>query len=158
MRRRCAANAEIARRIDDAAAEQMSPNAVHPNAGGERIVAAGDGLGHFAAAAAVLECDRLVVGRQNRDETPIDFGAGAAGIAAEEDDRVVRLVVIDQQRRRIFARLFGRAGEYAVQCVVVGRADRIELVIVAAGARDREAHHAARDDVDAVVDDVVLAR
>ena len=55
--------AEIARGIDDELAEQMAPHAVNPNAGGERIVAAGDGLGHFAAAAAVLERDRLVIGR-----------------------------------------------------------------------------------------------
>ena len=66
------------------------------------------------------------------------------------------VVGIDQLGRRIVVRLFLRAGEHAVQRVVVGRGDRIELVIVAAGARDREPHHAAGHDVDAVVDDVVL--
>ena len=48
------------------------------------------------------------------------------------------------------------AREDAVQRVVILRRDRIELVIVAARAGDRQAEEALRHDVDAVVDDVVL--
>ena len=121
------------------------------------------GLLRLATASAIsrrpLPCWKatgLSVGRQNREESPIDFGTGAAGIAAEEDHWVVRLVGVDELRRRIFARFFGCAGEYAVEGVVVGGADWIELVVVAAGAGDGEAHQAARDDVDAVVDDILL--
>src|SRR5579885_2644567 len=47
------------------------------------------------------------------------------------------------------------AGEHAVQCVVVPHRNRVELVVVAAGAADRQAEQAAADHVDAVVDDVV---
>ena len=57
--------------------------------------------------------------------------------------------------QRLFVGLF-RGGEDAVQAVVVARRDRIELVIVAARAGDSEAHEAAGNDIDAVVDDVVL--
>ena len=49
-----------------------------------------------------------------------------------------------------------RAGEDAVERVVVLGGDRVELVVVAAGAGDRQAEQAAADDVDPVVDDVVL--
>ena len=48
-----------------------------------------------------------------------------------------------------------RTAEDAVERVVVVGRDRVELVVVAAGAGDRQAHQAAGDDVDPVVDDVV---
>src|SRR5258707_15772151 len=100
----------------------MSPDAVHPNSGRERIVAARDGLGHFAAATAMLERDWLFVWRQNRDESPINFRAGTAGIASEEDYRVVRLFAIDEVRGGIFARLFLFASKYNIKGVVGGPA------------------------------------
>ena len=43
------------------------------------------------------------------------------------------------------------AGEHAGQGVVVVRRDRVELVVVAAGAGDGQAEQAAADRVDAVV-------
>ena len=49
-----------------------------------------------------------------------------------------------------------RAGEDAVERVIVVGRDRVELVVVAAGAGDRQAEQAAADDVDPVVDDLVL--
>ena len=61
--------------------------------------------------------------------------------------------LIDRPERRD-GRLV-RAGEDAVQRVVVGRRDRVELVVVAAGARDGQPHQPARHHVDPVVDDVV---
>ena len=52
--------------------------------------------------------------------------------------------------------LFDAAVEDAVERVVVGGGDGIVLVIVTAGARDGQPEHAARHDVDAVVDDVMF--
>ena len=49
-----------------------------------------------------------------------------------------------------------RAGEDAVERVIILGRDRVELVVVAAGAGDAQAHQAAGDDVDPVVDDLVL--
>ena len=51
---------------------------------------------------------------------------------------------------------FFGGGEDAVEGVVVTCGDRVEFVIVAAGAGDGEAEDTAGHDVDAVVDDVVL--
>ena len=50
----------------------------------------------------------------------------------------------------------GRAGEDAVKRVVVFGRDRVVLVVVAAGAGDRQPQKTAGDDVDPVVDDVIL--
>ena len=49
-----------------------------------------------------------------------------------------------------------RAGEDAVERVIVFAGDRVELVVVAAGAGRPSAQQAAADHVDAVVDDLVL--
>ena len=49
-----------------------------------------------------------------------------------------------------------RAGEDAVERVVVVGRDRVELVVVTAGAGDGQAQQPATDDVDPVVDDVFL--
>ena len=69
---------------------------------------------------------------------------------------LVGLVLLGQLWRRIQAHgLFARAEEDAVERVVVGGWDRVELVVVAAGAGEREAHHASRHRVEPVVDDVV---
>ena len=54
-----------------------------------------------------------------------------------------------------FGGFFG-GGEDTVEGVVVTRGDRVEFVIVTAGAGDGEAEDTAGHDVDAVVDDVVL--
>src|SRR4051812_7079038 len=134
----------------------MSPHSVHPNASRERVISAGDSLGHFAAAAPVLERDRLSVWGQNLDESSIDSGTWITRSAAQKNHRIVWLGAVDELRRGIFARFFSCAGEYAIERVIVGRSNRIELVIVTPGARDREAHQSARDDVDAIVDDIVL--
>ena len=49
----------------------------------------------------------------------------------------------------------GRAAKDAVKRVIVSGRNRVVLVIVAAGARDRQSHQPARHHVDPVVDDVV---
>ena len=48
-----------------------------------------------------------------------------------------------------------RAGEHAVQRVVIGGRDGVELVVVATGAGDGQAEEAAADDIDLVVDHVM---
>ena len=60
-------------------------------------------------------------------------------------------------RRRDDRRLVGlhRAGEDAIERIVVGCWNRIELVIVAARAGDGQPEERLRRDVDAIVDDVV---
>ena len=58
------------------------------------------------------------------------------------------------QDRRVF--ILRAIVEDRVERVVVGRWNRIELVIVAARAADGQGHRAAADDVDPIVDDVRL--
>ena len=68
------------------------------------------------------------------------------------------LVVAGCCRRRCGAdpqQLFGAAGEHPVEGVVVVGGDGVVLMVVAAGAGDREPHRGAGHRVDAVVDDVV---
>ena len=75
---------------------------------------------------------------------------GAVGVA--------RGVLAHEQRiadDRIRLRL-GHGGEDAVEGVVIGGRDRVELVVVATGARDGEAEEALRRGVDALVDGVVV--
>src|SRR5262249_7909757 len=48
-----------------------------------------------------------------------------------------------------------RAGEDGSQAVVVPGGDRVELVVVTAGAGDGEAEDAPRHDIDLLVDDVI---
>jgi hypothetical protein len=71
---------------------------------------------------------------------------------------VARSVLADEQRvadDRVGLR-FGHRGEDAVERIVVGCGDRIELMVVAAGARDGQAEEALRRGVDALVDGVVV--
>jgi hypothetical protein len=59
VRRRVAAR-PVARGANDAGAEIVHPDPVDEDPGGQRIVAAGDGLGQLEAAAAVAEWLSLV--------------------------------------------------------------------------------------------------
>ena len=59
----------------------------------------------------------------------------------------------ERLQRREFLGLFAGI-EDRVEGVIFGRRERIKLVVVAAGARHRQALGAAHDDVDTVVDDV----
>ena len=53
MRRPLAELAEVARRADEAAAEVVLPDAIDDDAGRQRVVRAGDGLGQLEPAAAL---------------------------------------------------------------------------------------------------------
>src|SRR5262249_56177307 len=89
------AEAEVAGSVDESRAEVVQPDTVDEHAGGERIVAAGDGLGEFEAAAAFLE--RLAVGAgEDFGEFAWNFGAAVVGIAANEDLDVVWFVLVNE--------------------------------------------------------------
>ena len=97
-----------------------------------------------------------VVGEEGRHECVFRGldGRGEFGAFAEKF-AVGGRGLVEWGEEGFFDGFFG-GGEDAVERVVIARGDRIEFVIVAAGAGDGEAEEAARDDVDAVVDDVVL--
>ena len=86
---------------------------------------------------------------------PRHLRAAVARVAAEENDRVVRASAYRRASRGPSGcGVSCGTGEHAVERVVVGRRNRIELVIVAAGAGDGQPHQAAGHDVDAIVVDV----
>ncbi len=89
MGRQRAANAEIARRIDQALAEQVVPNAVDPHARGERVVATRDVVRKFKPTAAVLERFGFVVGSERGEETALGVRAAVAGASTEEHIGIV---------------------------------------------------------------------
>ena len=154
--RRRAADAEVARCIDQTFTKEMVPDAIHPHASGERVFAVGDVVGKFEPTAAMLERFWFVVGRKRREESSLGVRTAVARAATQENVRIVRFSGVRHFGWPIIVRLFFATGEDAVQSIVVGRGNRVVLVVVAAGARDRHAKHAASDDVDAVVDDVGL--
>ena len=96
-------------------------------------------------------------------EAAVDFSHGLEiKIAIPLLDRVQLRLVVGEQRRvlrhrdeRALDRLDAAAEDTVQRIVVLGR-HGIELVIVAARARDRESEEALRHRVNAVVDDVVL--
>ena len=87
-------------------------------------------------------------------------------VALLGEERLERVLPLLHFRREGLARrglldlgdrqpFLGGAGEDAIERIVILRRDGVELVVVAAGAADCEAHHAAADRVEPVVDDVV---
>ena len=85
-------------------------------------------------------------------EVVVDLPLGGLELALEVEELGARFRGVDRGQ---VGRL-DRAGEDAVERVVVVGRDRVELVVVAAGAGDREAEQAAGHDVDPVVEDVLL--
>ena len=84
---------------------------------------------------------------------------GERGLALGELLLVVGLdlrIAGGREQRQVFGLGFLARREDAVERVVVRLRDGVELVVVAPRAGDGEAHEAAADDVDAVVDDVGL--
>src|SRR5262249_47039412 len=155
MGRPIAERAKVAWRADQAAAEALRPDAIDENPRGQWIVAAGDGVGEVAAAAAVLERSR-VARTEDVQEMALDQRSLVGGIAAHEDIQVGRLVLADDMHRvpglLVLALLVlplvralvhdgaqrpvvhAGAGEDAGESVVVLRGNRVKLVVVAAGA------------------------
>ena len=214
--------AEIVRRVDDAAAEVILPDAIHHHARGERIVGIGDPLGQFGARSSAVagssaslrgsrtpsgrmptrsplagilaarqRCDRRALLRLVRSRCGCE-GSGAGILSCSSSICLGRLlplverlgVFFPAQLRTSAARTFaisswtgaafsfqaacssgvalatsllvGRAKE-GLQAVVVALADRIELVIVAARAADRDAEEGRADDVGHLGQDFVAA-
>src|SRR5438105_8471044 len=84
MARRLGAQAEVARRGDQASAEVMQPHAVDEHARCQRVVLIRNGASEFESAAAVFEQFRLVVG-EDAEELARRDGALVARIATDED-------------------------------------------------------------------------
>ena len=81
VRRPVALRAEVARRVDQAGAEVVLPDAVDDHAGRQRRALGDDGVGQFEPAAALRERPRRV-GRQHRQEAARHDRAGAGRVAA----------------------------------------------------------------------------
>ena len=77
-----------------------------------------------------------------------------AGVQLGAAREIILVVCIDRRDDRFHFRL-NRAGEDAMQRIVIGLRNRIELVIVAARARNGETEERFRGYVDAVVDHVI---
>src|SRR5581483_9378979 len=94
MARRFALGAEVVECADEALPEVMHPYPVDHDACGERVLFAGDALGEFQAAAAELEGLRFAVGKDLEEMARNDF-APRLGLAADEDGRILRIRLID---------------------------------------------------------------
>ena len=90
-----------------------------------------------------------------RDLGTLAFPDAFRGLLALAQKVAVRRRIDQRAQQGFFGGLL-RGGEHAVQSVIILHRDGIELVVVTARAGDGQAHQAAGDDVDAVVDDVVL--
>ena len=109
----------------------------------------------------VVDTEQVIAGLgPQTGQKGVDFAPGALphlhlGRGGLPQELLVRRRIHQRAEQRLLGGLI-RRGEHAVQSVVILHRDRIEFVVVAAGARDGEAHQAAAHDVDPVVDDVVL--
>ena len=108
MARQLAAQAEVARRVDEAPPKMPRPHAVDDDARGERVVGRGDGAGQLKAAAAVLEGLAFGVG-EHLEELPRDGLAALMWIAALENHRGMRRVDVRQYHRAWRRALAGHA-------------------------------------------------
>ena len=98
---------EVARRVYDAAAEVVQPNAVDHDPRGERIVVTCDGLGQVEPAASGLEWFTA----ENGEKPPRDLGAKIVLAAANVDVLVlgVFLIVNDVKKRILFGERVGES-------------------------------------------------
>ena len=150
-----AAGAEVARRGHQAAAEMVLPDAVDQHPGRQRVLRVGQGGGQLAAARSLRD-GGPVAAPEHGQEPPRDLRAQVRRIARALDLRVGRLGGLGHGVRegRGTPRLAHRheiagplhlfragervpaAGQDAVEGVIVRTVDRVELVVVAAGAGD----------------------
>ena len=85
------------------------------------------------------------------------LGRVIACLSQDRDDLVLDCVKLVHEVADAFGRvdeglLVPRAGQKPGHCVVILSGDRIELVIVATGAGEREAQERLREDVELIVD------
>ena len=95
MRRRIAAEAEVAGRADDPLPEVVHPDAVHEHPRRQRIVLRRDGSGELEPAAAVRE--GLAIRIEHLEELARYIGAGPVRVAAQEELRIVRALGVEQR-------------------------------------------------------------
>ena len=76
------------------------------------------------------------------------------GVASECDRFYLRCAGVGNEIGQVGR--FDRIGEHAVQPVIVGRWDGVELVVVTACAADGKAEERPRDDINPVIDHVML--
>ena len=158
MSRRIGAEAEVARRLHQRRSEVMRPNSIDDDARRQRVRRRDDRLCEFHAAAAIRE--RLAFGAgDNGEELTRHARPAIPLLATQKNVRIERLVLFRERHRHqrfrfVPLRLAGTA-EDAVQRVVIGRRNRVVLVVVTASTADGQGHRPSADDVDAIVDDVV---
>src|SRR5579863_10004635 len=97
MRRRFAANAEIAGSADQTRTEQVLPDAVDKDPRRQRVLATGDGLCQFQPAAPLTERRRLIA--QESDKSARNETAGPVRVPAQKDSRFVGNRVVDEDHR-----------------------------------------------------------
>ena len=123
---------EVIRRGHDADAEVVHPEAVNQDAGRERIGAAGDGQGEFAAAATFVEREAVRAGEHFEELTRGDRSA-LITIAADIHVAVARFLDVGDHHRRA-----GAAGVRDVERVDVGELEVLRgHVIVDEGRGNR---------------------
>ena len=96
MARGRGAEAEVARRLDEAPAEEMAPHAVDEHPGRQRVVGGGDRVGQLPAAAPL---GKRRTAAEHGEEVSRDLRAAPLRLPAEEDDRIDRLRLVDEHER-----------------------------------------------------------
>ena len=149
---------EVVRRVDQAAAEQVHPNAVDGHASRERVIGLSQPAGQLqSSAAGTIDRRRRANGGDGQEAAQSAFAA-IARVAANAQSGIGRPAILDAhhqagiaQRVQAAAALFFLAAAFfaaraeqhvgaledAGQGVILLLSDGIELVIVAAGAHHR---------------------
>ena len=178
VRRGLAPRAEVAGRGDDAPAEVVLPDAIDQHPGRQRVRLRVGQPGGELPPPAPRRHGRPVLAPQDGQEPPRDLGPQVLGVAPALEAGVAGVVgfghgvgqaglgptVPAAQGHEVLGPLrllrpgegVARAGEDAVEGVIVLARDRVELVVVAAGAGDRQAEDRLAQRVDRVLDRQVV--
>ena len=174
MRRQGAVAAEVVGRVDDPAAEVIVPDAIDDRPPGEHVLRAGEPVGQGGPAASLVvgigQVEHGPAGPARSRASPArpaspGCSTSPAPQARRSAEAACDWTAIDHRTplRPSAVSPTGQglirpvaaidAGEDGLEAVVVGLGDRVELVVVAAGAVDGQAdegRHRARDHVVAV--------
>ena len=133
MARRLGHVAEVIRGRDDADAEVVHPETVHEHARGERIGAAGDRQGEFAATAAFVERQAVRAG-EDLEELAGGDGTALVAVAADVHVAVARLLGVGDHHRGA-----GASGVGDVERVDLAEVEMLRgLVVIDEGGADRD--------------------
>ena len=124
------AQAEIARRLHQAGAEVMLPDAIHHHACGERVVRTGDGAGEFEPSAAALKRRALRAG-DDFEKLPRHLLSETRRAATIEDARVGLRLAVGQHECRGSAKLDEPAVHLSLQLpqFLRGRSRKEHIII-----------------------------